>query len=212
MSAAGKKSTITTTSHEYFQCKDVSVAIPWPGTIKGDPPPPVSVHSSKRHSKRSSVQPVSGTASPTQDGGDSKRFLPPLPKKNTNPSTPPSATAEKTTNPSTPPNATAEKPSTPPPEDQDPSEISRTDSGIGESFSSDPSSIRYGGDSPSMSSGNASSSWSSSWSSLFGHESSQTTQAWGLVIVTATLEGEIRAYQNFGIPRRVPGSFFGGPT
>ncbi|PRQ43281.1 putative transcription factor WD40-like family [Rosa chinensis] len=212
VSAAGKKSTITTTSHEYFQCKDVSVAIPWPGTIKGDPPPPVSVHSSKRHSKRSSVQPVSGTASPTQDGGDSKRFLPPLPKKNTNPSTPPSATAEKTTHLSTPPNATAEKPSTPPPEDQDPSEISRTDSGIGESFSSDPSSIRYGGDSPSISSGNASSSWSSSWSSLFGHESSQTTQAWGLVIVTATLEGEIRAYQNFGIPRRVPGSFFGGPT
>ncbi|KAL6138720.1 hypothetical protein ACLB2K_063999 [Fragaria x ananassa] len=199
-SAAGKKSTITTTSHEYFQCKDVSVAIPWPGTIKGDPPPSIPVHSSKRHSKRSSVQPVSGTASPTQE--ESKRLLPPLPKKHTNPSTPPTAAA-------------VERPSTPPKEDQDPSEISRTDSGIGESFgsSSDPSSIRYSGDSSSIFSGNASSSsWSSSWSSLFGHESSQTTQAWGLVIVTATLEGEIRAYQNFGIPRRVQSNIFGGPT
>ncbi|XP_050382890.1 uncharacterized protein LOC126799687 [Argentina anserina] len=199
VSATGKKSTITTTSHEYFQCKDVSVAIPWPGTIKGDPPPPMPVHSSKRHSKRSSIQPVSGAASPTPE--ESKRLLPPLPKKNTNPSTPP-------------PTAVAERPSSPPTEDQDPSDISRTDSGIGESFnSSDPSSIRYSGDSSSsIFSGNASSSWSSSWSSLFGHESSQTTQAWGLVIVTATLEGEIRAYQNFGIPRRVQSNIFGGPT
>lgn len=201
-SAAGKKSTITTTSHEYFQCKDVSVAIPWPGTIKGDPPP-MPVHSSKRHSKRSSVQPISGSASPTQEGGDNKKLLPPLPKKNTTPTTPP--------------NATPERPSTPPPEDQDPSQISRTESGIGESFSSDPSSIRYGGDSPSISSGNAStSSWSSSWSwfDIGNSQSNQTTQAsaWGLVIVTATLEGEIRAYQNFGLPRRVQTNIFGGPT
>lgn len=161
------------------------------------------VHSSKRHSKRSSVQPISGSASPTQEGGDNKKLLPPLPKKNTTPTTPP--------------NATPERPSTPPPEDQDPSQISRTESGIGESFSSDPSSIRYGGDSPSISSGNAStSSWSSSWSwfDIGNSQSNQTTQAsaWGLVIVTATLEGEIRAYQNFGLPRRVQTNIFGGPT
>ncbi|PQQ06851.1 hypothetical protein Pyn_32978 [Prunus yedoensis var. nudiflora] len=37
------------------KCKDVSVAIPWPGTIKGDPPP-VPVQHSKRQSKRSTQQ------------------------------------------------------------------------------------------------------------------------------------------------------------
>ncbi|RZC71819.1 hypothetical protein C5167_034943 [Papaver somniferum] len=33
-----KKGFVTTQSHEYFQCKDVSVAIPWPGSIKYEPP------------------------------------------------------------------------------------------------------------------------------------------------------------------------------
>ncbi|KAF2303113.1 hypothetical protein GH714_013876 [Hevea brasiliensis] len=60
-SGTGKgKNMIDTRSHESFQCRDVSIAIPWPGTVKGDPPPvPVN---SKRHSKRSSnhkhIQPV----------------------------------------------------------------------------------------------------------------------------------------------------------
>ncbi|GLT71330.1 hypothetical protein SLA2020_433590 [Shorea laevis] len=31
------KSVSTVQSQEHFQCKDVSVAIPWPGTVKGEP-------------------------------------------------------------------------------------------------------------------------------------------------------------------------------
>ncbi|KAF2303119.1 hypothetical protein GH714_013952 [Hevea brasiliensis] len=39
-SGTGKgKNMIDTRSHESFQCRDVSIAIPWPGTVKGDPPP-----------------------------------------------------------------------------------------------------------------------------------------------------------------------------
>ncbi|KAI7997715.1 hypothetical protein LOK49_LG10G01932 [Camellia lanceoleosa] len=79
-----------------------------------------------------------------------------------------------------------------------------SETGIGESFNSDSSSIRYG-DSPSIS--NSGSSPSQSWSSrsLFegsSHRGGNTVQAtaWGLVIVTASLGGEIRAYQNFGLP------------
>ncbi|XP_068339988.1 uncharacterized protein [Pyrus communis] len=207
ISATGKKSIISTNSHEHFQCKDVSAAIPWPGTIRGDPPP-VPVQHSKRNSKRSTQQPQSGNASPTQeDAGVSKRMLPPLPKKNNKDN-------NTTTNKG---DASDQTPSTPPPEDQDPAQISRTESGIGESFNSDPSSIRYG-DSSSMSAGSAStSSWSSSWSwldNIGNSHASQTTQAtaWGLVIVTATLEGEIRAYQNFGLPRKMQNNIFGGPT
>ncbi|BBH06114.1 Transducin/WD40 repeat-like superfamily protein [Prunus dulcis] len=172
-------------------------------------PSPVPVQHSKRHSKRSTQQqqqPPSGNASPTQEdaAGLSKRLLPPLPKKN---------------NTNNKGDALDQIPATPPLEDQDPAQISRTESGIGESFNSDPSSIRYGGGDSSMSVGSAStSSWSSSWSWLdnIGNNShaNQTTQAtaWGLVIVTATLEGEIRAYQNFGLPRKMQNNIFGGPT
>ncbi|KAG6401070.1 hypothetical protein SASPL_137915 [Salvia splendens] len=42
-------------------------------------------------------------------------------------------------------------------------------------------------------------------SHTFCHIGGQTVQAtaWGMVIVTASLEGEIRVYQNFGLPRKV---------
>ncbi|KAK9289634.1 hypothetical protein L1049_007792 [Liquidambar formosana] len=186
---AGKnKGLITTRSHEHFQCRDVSVAIPWPGCIKGEPPP-IQMHS-KRHSKRSAPQQPSSNESPTPDdcfvGSISKRHLPPLPKKNN----------------------MIEKASTWTEEEL--AQVYHSDSGIGasESFSSASASIRYG-DSPSISaSGNASSrSWSSSWSLFDGGNShgSHTVQttAWGLVVVTAGLGGEIRAYQNFGLPLKI---------
>jgi len=68
------------------------------------------------------------------------------------------------------------------------------------------SSIRYG-DSPSISAApTPCPSWSSSWLWLDGgSHGNQTVQAtaWGLVIVTATLGGEIRTYQNFGLPRKI---------
>ncbi|CAM8980955.1 unnamed protein product [Rhodiola kirilowii] len=175
---SGKKGLVTTRSHEHFHCKDVSVAVPWPGVIKGDPPAvPLN---SKRHSKRSTPTP-SNNGSPTREEANvtNKRNLPPLPKRKD--------MTEKV--------ATSLE--------EDPAQVSRTDSELGDSFSSSSASIRYG-ESPSISSG--SQSWSSSWS-LFdgGSHGAQTIQptTWGLVIVTAGLGGEIRAYQNFGLPIRI---------
>ncbi|GAV83906.1 WD40 domain-containing protein [Cephalotus follicularis] len=255
-SAGGKsRSIITTRSHEHFQCRDVSVAIPWPGTVKGDPPP-AQVHC-KRNSKRSS-QPPSGGDSPTKAdscAANSKRQLPPRPKKNNNVDT----------------NLT--------PPEEELAQASCTESEVGESFTNNSSSIQFGdspsmsaeaaaaapsfshcssighsdtpsvsaaaltpslshsssilrqGDSPSISAAAAtpstahsssirhgdshsisaaanssSSSWSSSWSWFdSGNHASHSVQAtaWGLVIVTATLGGEIRIYQNFGLPRKI---------
>ncbi|KAF8042400.1 hypothetical protein BT93_A0893 [Corymbia citriodora subsp. variegata] len=191
--AAKAKAVITTKSYEHFPCRDVSVAIPWPGTIRGDPP--TMPNHSKRHSKRStSIQPPASNGSPTQEDhgplqGNSKRLmLPPLPKK-ANP---------------------MERASTPPEEDL--AQLSCLDmgigSGIGESFNSDSSLARYG-ESPSItvapnsSSASLSSSWSWFDSSNSNGANARQATAWGMVIVTAGLRGEIRAYQNFGLPRRV---------
>ncbi|KAK6942956.1 WD40 repeat [Dillenia turbinata] len=177
------KSCITARSYEYFHCKDVSVAIPWNGSLKVEPPA-VPVHS-KRHSKRSTPQPSSSNNSPTKEDnnpGASKRQLPPLPKKN--------SMSERAS-------ACLEDELTSPP-----------DPGIGssESFTSPAASMRYN-DSPSISaSSNFSSAiWSPSWSFLDAGSSQQTTQAtaWGMVIVTAGVEGTIKVYQNFGLPIRV---------
>lgn len=171
---------ITSQAYENFQCREVSVAIPWPGSVKNDPPI-VEMHS-KRHSKRSTAQPQSAIGSPRQEDNSRRHHLPPLPKKDNS--------LERTT-------------SCP---DDDFAQSSRIDSGIGanESFTSaSSSSIRYG-DSPSISASgsSASQSWSSSWSLFDGGHGGHTIQAtaWGLVIVTATVGGEIRVYQNFGLP------------
>ncbi|XWS59806.1 hypothetical protein CRYUN_Cryun08bG0153400 [Craigia yunnanensis] len=222
----GKRTVITARGHEHFPCKDVSVAIPWPGTIKGEPPS-MAIGHSKRHSKRCPPQQTNTNCeSPTKEdsprSNNNKKGLPPLPKKNNN---------------------NIERTITPPEEEL--AQVSLTDTGTGESSSmSRSSSIRQGdspsisaasnpnscpsiragdspsissasnpstssiiyGDSPSISSATPSSSWSASWSWLdvvgHGHHPTQAT-TWGLVIVTATLGGEIRIYQNFGLPRRI---------
>ncbi|KAL9268971.1 WD repeat-containing protein [Drosera capensis] len=194
------KGLINTKSFESFQCKDVSVAVPWPGSTKFEPP---TILHSKRHSKRTTPalsQPQPPTDSPTKDDAIastiSKRHLPPLPKKN--------KASDKSQNNNS--NNNAEKaPNSP---EADPSSISRTESGIDDSFSSVTGpSLRYG-DSPSISSYShtASPSWSPGWSWFeaggHGNDTMQAT-AWGLVIVTAGLGGQIRAYQNFGLPLRV---------
>ncbi|CAL5389664.1 unnamed protein product [Camellia sinensis] len=186
---AGKRKLVTTHSHEHFQCRDVSVAIPWPGSIKFEPPV-VEVHS-KRHSKHSTPCPPTATGSPTQEdilSGSNGKRLPPLPKRN--------SLLERTGS----------------CQDEELAQVPCTDSGFrnGESFSLGSSSVRYGY-SPSISGSGSSpsQSWSSSWSLLegssHGGHGSHAVQAtaWGLVIVTAGLGGEIRAYQNFGLPVRV---------
>ncbi|XP_075513057.1 uncharacterized protein LOC142548560 [Primulina tabacum] len=178
---------VTIFAHEHFNCKDVSVAIPWPGGAKNEPPI-VEIHS-KRHSKRSNATPPQSlNNSPTNEdnrlaGGSSRRHLPPLPKKNN--------ILERIT-------SSAE---------DDFANSSRIDPGIGvsESFGSSSQSLSY--DDPSCISASGSSpsqSWSSSWN-LFDGGSSQTVQAtaWGMVVVTASLGGELRVYQNFGLPVKV---------
>lgn len=164
------KTIISIPSHEQFSCRDVSVAIPWPGSSKNEVPI-VEIHS-KRYTKLVTPHSQSGTNSPS----NSKRQLPPLPRKNSQ-----SERVEK-----------------------DLDQICRTGSGKGESFSSASSSSRYDPSSISNSSRNTGShscSASRSWFDV-GHCHGHTVEAtaWGLVIVTAGFGGEIRAYQNFGLP------------
>lgn len=212
--SSGKKGLIATRGHEHFPCKDVSVAIAWPGMISGEPP--LVQMNSKRHSKRGSTsQPPSACSSPTRDENssiaNSKKQLPPLPKKNNNNVVENNNNGSANNNNN---NSNGVTSTTPPDEEQQQqAQVTRTESKTGESLSSSPSaSIRFG-DSPSLSSSAAinnnpaSSSWSSSWSwfdvgNSHGHHAVPAT-AWGLVIVTAGLGGEIRAYQNFGLPRRI---------
>ncbi|GFP90148.1 WD repeat-containing protein 44 [Phtheirospermum japonicum] len=173
-----KKSRITVQSHEHFQCKDVSVAIPWPGTTRNEPPT-VEIHS-KRHSKRLTAPPLDDDNNNNSTAGlSSRKHLPPLPKKN---------------------NGLDQNASC---ADEDFAQSAPIDPGIGvgDSFGSSSASIRYG-DSPSIS---ASGSTSSRFDNGGGAHGGQTVQAtaWGVVIVTASLEGEIRVYQNFGLPLKV---------
>ncbi|CAN4116094.1 unnamed protein product [Withania somnifera] len=178
------RTSISVQAHELFQCKDVSVAIPWPGSVKNEPPF-VEMHS-KRHSKRFLPPQYPSVGSPTEENLDvtnSKRYFQPLPNKN---------------------NALERVKSGQ--EEEDLAQLSRTDFGIGsgESFASGSSSNRFG-DSPSISA--SSSSWSHSWSHSWTHDASNShgsniiqATAWGMVILTASLGGEIRIYQNFGLP------------
>ncbi|KAL2481541.1 Transducin/WD40 repeat-like superfamily protein [Abeliophyllum distichum] len=186
------RSKIRVLAHEHFHCKEVSVAIPWNGSTKIEPPI-VEVLSKRHHSKRSTgPQPYSISRSSSREdnlSASSRRHLPPLPKKNTE--------LERLMSHN----------------DEDLAQSARIDSGISisESFGS---SIRFG-ESPSISASrnplithSLSSSSSSSYSFFDGGSNShggQTVQAtaWGMVIVTAGLGGEIRVYQNFGLPLKV---------
>lgn len=192
------KGTISTQANEHFPCKDVSVAIPWPGSIRTEPPI-VEIHS-KRHSKRSSAPPQQSVGSSVREdnlvGASSRRHLPPLPRKSNQNNNHHSN------------NSVLERMASS--TDDDFGQSAQIDPGIGvsDSFSSSSPAIGYG-DSPSIStsSSSASQSWSSSWS-LFENGSANGTPtvqatAWGMVIVTASLEGEIRVYQNFGLPFKV---------
>ncbi|XP_060174500.1 uncharacterized protein LOC132605333 [Lycium barbarum] len=169
------RSVVNVQAYEHFPCKDVSVAIPWPGSIKNQPPLADQINS-KRDSK-CSPPPHPTNGSPTKEdnsaGANSKRNLPPLPAKK---------------------NGAEEKIQTC--QEEDLAQDSPTDPGVGasESFSSSSPSIRDG-DSPSMSS----SSRFDGSNNNQGNNIIQST-AWGMVIVTASSGGEIRVYQNFGMP------------
>lgn len=198
-SGGGKGRTrIVSNGYEQFHCRDVSVAIPWPGSIKHDPP--LVELRSKRHSKRSHSPRSGGIGSSSiiredqnNHSNNKREYLPPLPHHH----------MKKTM-----------KRILSFPDQSSP----RIDPGIGtSSLSSSSSSMAYD-DSPSRSSNSqlviddeqrlvsSSSSSSSSLLSLFdggGGGHTVHANAWGLVIVTATLGGEIRVYQNFGLPFKV---------
>ncbi|RAL52375.1 hypothetical protein DM860_007232 [Cuscuta australis] len=166
--AGGKGKRLTIHAHEHFPCKDVSVAIPWPGTMNYEPPV-VQLHS-KRHSKRFLPPPSPlqygspsnwafiGSPSNEDEGLVSKRHLPPLPKRNDN-----NASHHESNN-----------------------HIDAEFSGMDDHYS-------IGSPSPF---------WSSRLDGGAHHGGNTTIQAmaWGLVIVTASLGGQIRVYQNFGLP------------
>ncbi|CAI0427159.1 unnamed protein product [Linum tenue] len=250
---AGKgKSVVTNRGYEAFQCKDVSVAIPWPAIVKGDPPP-IPTTTTKSKSKRSSAaaaasstnsptkedsstsskksQSASGDSpSPTKEDNPSASKKPPLPKKHkenhnnkdiaakdSNKDIAKDETNEKENNvdenetsKDNNNNSLVEATSIAP--EEDPAQVSLSESEVaGESLSSDTSSSAKLEESPSISSSttnpSSSSSWSSNWSwfegTSHGGNNKNQASAWGLVIVAATSEGEIKAYQNFGLPRKM---------
>ncbi|OVA12227.1 WD40 repeat [Macleaya cordata] len=175
------KGFVTTQSHEHFQCKDVSIAIPWPGCIKHEPP--LLSSRSKRYSSRSPSHGLPSPGASTEEiispsTTNKKKDLPPLPKKS---------------------HSISERAASCPEEDLD--KPSRVDSGISDStsFSSTTSSFKFG-HSPSISASSNCSSSSSRWCED-GNNHHRT--AWGMVIVTAGLGGELRIYQNFGLPLRL---------
>ncbi|CAN6991502.1 unnamed protein product [Brassica oleracea var. botrytis] len=168
----GRKTIAMCTSYEAFPCKDVSVAIPWHGVVKGEPPP---THSNKNTKKTS-------TTTTQLDG--KKSGLPPLPKKNNDNTGDGEA-------------------------EQHQEDAPMTDTPQNETENNNTGETLKPGDSPSMSLSSRISSWS--WFDGSGsHGSHNQPTAWGMVIVTSTIGGQIRAYQNFGLPRRVSrqGSLF----
>ncbi|CAD5330592.1 unnamed protein product [Arabidopsis thaliana] len=174
----GRKTVTMCTSYETFPCKDVSVAVPWNGVVKGEPP------STQHQSKRNPKKPSTTTTTPENTTTGKKSGLPPLPKKN-NDGTADGATEQHQ-------------------EDDPATHISHN-----ESENNTGESIKHG-DSPSISISSRISSWS--WFDSSGSHGTHSVQptAWGMVIVTATIKGQIRTYQNFGLPRRVgrQGSLF----
>ncbi|KAJ0964405.1 hypothetical protein J5N97_029527 [Dioscorea zingiberensis] len=179
----------TTRSHEHFPCRDVSVAIPWPGSGSCcRPQPPLSSSSlrqtdnNKQHQSTKYPLDHQGSSSALEDMFHSSRSHghPPLPKKSF-------SEHALVCN-------------------EDLSCPSRSVSGIGSSsFASASPSLQAGASVSVASSSSPSTSWG--WYSGSGSKASscvvEEASAWGLVIVTAGLGGDIRIYQNFGLPVRL---------
>ncbi|KAK1420707.1 hypothetical protein QVD17_22523 [Tagetes erecta] len=158
------------TSYEHFPCKEVSVAAPWPGSSKFEQPL-VAIHS-KKHSKRftTTLSPPATGSSSTHDDINQSK-----------PSSTPVPQLHKRNNSST-DNIDEDT--------EHPAYVAPS-----ESFNSVVSSSGRFDDLTSPSS----SKLSSEWSGNHGHSTIQAT-AWGLVIVTAGLCGEIKVFQNVGLP------------
>lgn len=181
---------MTTRSHEHFQCREVSVAIPWPcGISKYEMP---QLESKKHNNDQLPQQPKSPnptpasndptvveddpTSSNSSSSSSKKNQCPPLHKKSASDQTGPS-------------------------QEEEQGGHSRSDSAA--SISSSSLSSTKSGILSTLSSSVASS-MTSSWLWYDANSTgSQSATAWGLVVVTAGLGGEIKAYQNFGLPLRL---------
>ncbi|MED6180352.1 hypothetical protein PIB30_009420 [Stylosanthes scabra] len=169
-------------SYEQFQCKDVTVAIPWPCTIKSDPSQGPVLNNAKKNTNT--------------NNNNNKKVLPPLPKKNNNHGNESDhdAAAESGVGDSSAVESDQEEAET----------VSRDNSGLGDSVASSSVPNGYGD----------SSSATTHFSNSDNNPATMNPSAWGLVIVTAGFEGEIRCYQNFGLPKKLglQANLFGGPT
>ncbi|MED6198538.1 hypothetical protein PIB30_067343 [Stylosanthes scabra] len=175
-------------SYEQFQCRDVTVAIPWPCTIMSDPSQGPVLNNAKKNTN-------------TTTNNNNKKVLPPLPKKNNNHGNESDhdAAAESGVGDS----SAVESDGT---SQEEAETVSRDNSGLGDSVAS--SSAPNGcGDSSSATT-------ATHFSNSDNNPATMNPSAWGLVIVTAGFEGEIRCYQNFGLPKKLglQANLFGGPT
>ncbi|CAA7403581.1 unnamed protein product [Spirodela intermedia] len=184
------KTWITTRSHEHFHCKDVSVAIPWPPSSNNKIEPPLLSSCLRQHGHQlplrspGSQQPLSSIITAAEDVSVSSRMSPgpPLAKKHSLEQTPPCLEEDLS----------------------NPSHSGPLSGGSSSSFST--SSWLMSGALSSISALNTFT--SSSLPSLRWHSGSNnrstngpSSTAWGLVVVTAGLGGEIKIFQNFGLPR-----------
>ncbi|KAG0492050.1 hypothetical protein HPP92_005448 [Vanilla planifolia] len=161
--AGGKgKTWVTTRSHEYFYCKDVSVAVPWPNIGS--------------NCEKPTLPSVSSANLDDPFPSDRSQCPPPLPPRK--------ASSEQLL-PTSPDWLRAP---------------SRSGSGLGGSSPS--RSLRSSVNSSSSSSSFGSWGWGGGSNRVVA-SNPETANAWGLVVVTAGLGGNIRVYQNFGLPVRL---------
>ncbi|WOL19010.1 WD repeat-containing protein 44-like [Canna indica] len=179
-SGSKTKGWTTTRSHEYFYCKDVSVAIPWPSAGSNCSPmslPPFSQRFNQQDPLGSTDSQRSTTS--MEEIFHSKRSqFPPLPKKSFSVQ----ALSDELR------------------------KLSHSGPEIGsKSFASGSASLKHAAKPSSMSPSRSSSFSSWGWYNGGSTRSSSTdpSNAWGLVLVTAGLGGDIRIYQNFGLPLRL---------
>lgn len=190
------KTWVTTESYENFQCKDVSVVVPWPGTCRNvdSPTGPASKTSSDKPSNKTS--PENSPLASLTPNHDITIASPRSPfASSESDANSPSTTGSKRPNPK-----------------KKSSEVASTD----EARCSKSKSGKGGG-----STNTTNTSWLGSLSSIPGlslpssaissrlnigagnRGNAPAATAWGLVVVTAGLGGEIRVFQNFGMPLKL---------
>ncbi|XP_051132176.1 uncharacterized protein LOC127252157 isoform X2 [Andrographis paniculata] len=173
--AAKKKGVVTVQAYEHFHSKDVTAATTWPCSIKNKAPV-VEIQSKKKRAGAAAPPPKPTNASAKPEEGSVKTSLPPLPKKK---------------------NDQSEKN-----DGDEESSAQQTDPGTGptDDASCSNSTSESNNQNDLTAAGTSAASQSSETA---GANGAVQASAWGLAIVTANVEGEIRVYQNFGLPLKV---------